>query len=150
VAKKYPQIRFDDQLADSLLTRLVQKPSEFDVLLCPNLYGDLVSDLAAGLVGSLGLCPSGQFGDNGYVVFEPCHGSAPDIAGKGIVNPTSQIRCAVMLLEHLGETKAAQSVEQAVLHVLSDAKNHPIDLGGNTGTKAFTDAIVSHVKSLQK
>jgi isocitrate dehydrogenase (NAD+) len=146
VAKSYPDVKYDEFLADSLLTRMVQKPQEFDILLCPNLFGDLVSDLAAGLIGSLGLMPSALIGDNGYAVFEPAHGSAPDIAGKGIVNPISQIRCASMMLRHLGEISAAEKVEKAVNSVLSEGSVVPIDLGGKATTKQLTQALVEKIK----
>jgi len=146
IAADYPQIKFDDQLADSLLTLLVQRPQEFDVLLCPNLFGDLVSDLAAGLVGSLGLMPSGQFGDQ-HAVFEPAHGSAPDIAGQGIVNPVSQIMCGVMLLQHLGEHTAAAAIERAVGEVLEEGRVVTRDLGGMATTHQFTDAVIAKLQS---
>lgn len=134
-------IIFNDHLADSLLTRLVQAPEEFDVLLCPNLFGDLVSDLAAGLIGSLGLMPSGQFGDH-HAVFEPAHGSAPDIAGKGVVNPTSQLRSGVMMLEHLGEHEAAARIEKSILHVIAEGKYLTADMGGKYSTDDMTKAII--------
>jgi len=137
-------IKYDEQLCDSLLTKMVQTPEEFDVILCPNLFGDLVSDLAAGLIGSLGLMPSGQFGDK-YAVFEPAHGSAPDIAGQGIVNPTSQIRTAAMMLEHLGEHEAAKRVDAAVVAVINAKKTVTTDLGGSASTKEMTDAIIAEL-----
>jgi len=143
VADKYAHtgIKYDEQLADSLLTKMVQTPEEYDVLLCPNLFGDLVSDLAAGLIGSLGLMPSGQFGDK-YAVFEPAHGSAPDIAGKGIVNPTSQVRTAAMMLEHIGEHDAAKRVDAAVIAVIGEGKFVTSDLGGTATTAEMTQAII--------
>jgi len=145
VAREYKGITYDEQLADSLLTRMVQKPQEFDILLCPNLFGDLVSDLAAGIIGSLGLMPSALEGD-GYAVFEPAHGSAPDIAGLGIVNPISQIRCASMMLRYLGEISAAEQVEKAVHAVLGEGRVVPRDLGGQATTKEMTQAIVDKIK----
>jgi len=142
VASSYPDIKFDDQLADSLLTKMVINPSEWDVLLCPNLYGDMVSDLAAGIVGSLGLCPSGQYGEE-YAVFEPCHGSAPDIAGKDISNPISQLLSGAMLLRHLGEPEAAQKIEVALEKVtVLGGDNLTPDLGGTGTTTSMTDAII--------
>jgi isocitrate dehydrogenase (NAD+) len=134
-------VTYDEQLCDSLLTRMVQKPEEYDILLCPNLFGDLVSDLAAGLIGSLGLMPSGQFGD-GYAVFEPAHGSAPDIAGKGIVNPTSQIRAAAMMLEYLGEHEAAARLDAACVAVINAKVTITSDLGGTATTSEMTQAII--------
>lgn len=135
-------IVFNDHLADSLLTRLVIAPEEFDVLLCPNLFGDLVSDMAAGLIGSLGLMPSGQFGDE-HAVFEPAHGSAPDIAGQGVVNPTSQLRSGCMMLEHLGEHEAAKRIEDAILKVIAEGKYLTPDMGGTYTTTDMTNAIIS-------
>eukprot|EP00466_Bigelowiella_natans_P001187 jgi/Bigna1/89065/estExt_fgenesh1_pg.C_430042 len=145
VAKKYPEINFDEQLADSLLTKMVMDPSEWDVLLCPNLYGDMVSDLAAGIVGSLGLCPSGMYGTE-YAVFEPCHGSAPDIAGKDISNPVSQVLSGAMLLRHLGEGKAAESIEAALEKVTVQGGNALTpDLGGTGTNTSMTDAIIKEL-----
>lgn len=148
VADKYKDsgIKYDEQLCDSLLTKMVQTPEEYEVLLCPNLFGDLVSDLAAGLIGSLGLMPSGQFGEK-LAVFEPAHGSAPDIAGKGIVNPTSQVRTAGMMLEFLGEHEAARKVDAAVVAVINEKKHVTQDLGGKATTTQMTDAIVEKMKS---
>mmetsp|Transcript_19733 Transcript_19733/g.31325 ORF Transcript_19733/g.31325 Transcript_19733/m.31325 type:complete len:125 (-) Transcript_19733:249-623(-) len=124
---------------------MVMDPTEWDVLLCPNLYGDMVSDLAAGLVGSLGLCPSGMYGEE-YAVFEPCHGSAPDIAGKDMANPISQVLSGAMLLRHLGENEAAVRIETALEKV---AKKGPAfltpDLGGSASTTVMTDAIIAEL-----
>lgn len=147
VAGAYPEIAFGDQLCDSLLTKLVTRPEEFDLLLCPNLYGDLVSDLAGGLIGGLGLCPSANLGD-GYALFEPCHGSAPDIAGRNIVNPTSQIRCGVMMLDHLGEHQAARRVEAALQAVIAEGRWTTPDLGGSAGTQEMAAAVAERVAAL--
>eukprot|EP01062_Namystynia_karyoxenos_P058885 TRINITY_DN50336_c0_g1_i1.p1 TRINITY_DN50336_c0_g1~~TRINITY_DN50336_c0_g1_i1.p1 ORF type:complete len:409 (+),score=120.00 TRINITY_DN50336_c0_g1_i1:95-1228(+) len=145
VAKRYPDIRSDDQLADSLLTKMVIDPSEWDVLLCPNLYGDMVSDLAAGLVGSLGLCPSAQYGAD-CALFEPCHGSAPDIAGKGLANPVSQILSGTMMLRHLGEAAAADLVEQKLGEVLQQGGSAVTrDLGGSGTTESMAAALCDAV-----
>jgi len=143
VASNYADkgIVYDEQLCDSLLTKLVQTPEEFDVLLCPNLFGDLVSDLAAGLIGSLGLMPSGQFGD-GFASFEPAHGSAPDIAGQGISNPASQIKAAAMLCNHLGEHDAADRIDAAVTRVINEGKYLTPDLGGTNNTTEMAQAII--------
>jgi len=142
VAENYPDIVYEEHLADSMLTRMVQAPEEFDVLLCPNLYGDLISDLAGGIIGSLGLCPSGQFGER-HTLFEPCHGSAPDIAGKGEVNPLSQVLSGAMMLQHLGEHEAANRVFAAVETVLKmGGSNVTSDLGGSASTQEMTAAIV--------
>ncbi|EGD72685.1 isocitrate dehydrogenase [Salpingoeca rosetta] len=137
------QLRCDDHLADSCLTRLVLAPREFDVLCCPNLYGDLVSDLAGGMIGSLGLCPSGNIGER-HALFEPAHGSAPDIAGKGIANPASQILSAVLMLQHLGEMDAATRLHAALSDTFS-AGTLPVDLGGNATTRDIVDSVVSRL-----
>lgn len=134
----------DDQLADSCLTRLVQAPEEFDVLCCPNLYGDLVSDLAGGMIGSLGLCPSGNIGE-GYALFEPAHGSAPDIAGQGVANPASQLLSAVMMLGHLGEHKAAASIQNAIENTFAQGIIG-YDLGGSADTNTITRAVIGNLE----
>lgn len=137
-------IQSDHHLADSLLTALVTHPETFDVLVCPNLYGDLVSDLAGGLIGSLGLCPSALIGDT-HAVFEPAHGSAPDIAGRDIVNPVSQMLCAKMMLEYIGEKEAAVKVQDAIFRVLERTQDRTVDIGGELGTKAFTKAVIAEL-----
>jgi isocitrate/isopropylmalate dehydrogenase len=131
-------------LADSLLTALVLDPTKFDVLLCPNLFGDLVSDLAGGLVGSLGLCPSGMFSET-HAIFEPAHGSAPDIAGQGKANPLSQILSGCMLLRHFSYESNADSIEAAIRRVL-ESGIYTYDLGGSTTTSAFAKAIISELQ----
>jgi isocitrate/isopropylmalate dehydrogenase len=117
------------------------KPQIFDVILAPNLYGDILSDEAAGLVGGLGLAPSASIGDD-YALFEPVHGSAPDIAGKGIANPMAAILSAKMMLEHIGEDKWANKLEAAVISVLMEGKHLTPDIGGNSTTLEVTDAII--------
>lgn len=144
VAAENPDIPFTDQLCDSMLMKLVTRPEEFDVLLCPNLFGDLISDLAGGLIGGLGLCGSANLGD-GYALFEPCHGSAPDIAGRNIVNPTSQIRCGAMMLDHLGEHEAARRVEAALRAVIAEGRWTTPDLGGTAGTREMAAAVAERV-----
>ncbi len=144
VAAAHPDIAFNDQLCDSLLTKLVTRPEDFDVLVAPNLYGDLVSDLAGGLIGGLGLCPSANLGD-GYALFEPCHGSAPDIAGRNTANPTSQIRCGVLMLDHLGEHEAARRVEAALREVIAEGRWTTPDLGGSAGTREMAAAVAERV-----
>merc|ERR1711933_188768 len=118
VAKQYPDIKYTEQLCDSLLTAMVLDPQRWDVIVCENLYGDLVSDLGAGLVGGLGLAPSALYGDSGVAIFEPAHGSAPDIAGKNVVNPTSMLLSAAMLLGHLGEADAERRLVAALEAVI--------------------------------
>ena len=121
IAKEYPQIEFNDSIVDAMCMRLVMHPEDYDVLVCPNLYGDIVSDLCAGLVGGLGLTPSANIGVSG-AIFEPIHGSAPDIAGQHKINPTAAILSASLMLAHLGEAKAAADIEQAVTKVISEGK----------------------------
>ena len=129
IAKEYPQIEFNDSIVDAMCMRLVMHPEDYDVLVCPNLYGDIVSDLCAGLVGGLGLTPSANIGVSG-AIFEPIHGSAPDIAGQHKINPTAAILSASLMLAHLGEAKAAADIEQAVTKVISEGKTLTQDMGG--------------------
>ncbi len=142
IAKEYPQIAFDDSIVDAMCMRLVMHPEDYDVLVCPNLYGDIVSDLCAGLVGGLGLTPSANIGVEG-AIFEPIHGSAPDIAGQNKINPTAAILSAVLMLAHLGEAKAAENIEQAVMKVISEGKTLTQDMGGVASTEEFTDAVIA-------
>ncbi len=142
IAKEYPTIEFDDSIVDAMCMRLVMFPEKYDVLLCPNLYGDIVSDLCAGLVGGLGMGPSANIGVDG-AIFEPIHGSAPDIAGQNKINPTACILSASLMLAHLGEADAAAKVEQAVAKVLLEGKVRTQDLGGTATTDEFADAVVA-------
>ena len=138
VAAEYPQIEFEDKIVDALCMQLVQHPETFDVLVLPNLYGDIVSDLCAGLVGGLGLAPSANIGKNA-AIFEAVHGSAPKHAGLNDANPTALILSAVLMLRHLGESAAADRIETAVLALLAEGKSVTHDLGGNLGTSEFAD-----------
>ncbi len=140
VGKKFPDIVTDDVIIDAMCMKLVMNPMDFDIILAPNLYGDILSDLAAGLIGGIGMAPSVNIGDD-TAIFEPVHGSAPDIAGKGIANPTAAILSGVMLLRHLGLTEEAGKLEQAITSVLADKALHTKDLGGNLTTKEFTEEI---------
>ena len=142
IAKEYPQIEFNDSIVDAMCMRLVMHPEDYDVLVCPNLYGDIVSDLCAGLVGGLGLTPSANIGVDG-AIFEPIHGSAPDIAGQHKINPTAAILSASMMLAHLGEAKAAASIEKAIIKVIGEGKVLTQDMGGSASTEAFTDAVIA-------
>ena len=142
IAKEYPQIEFNDSIVDAMCMRLVMHPEDYDVLVCPNLYGDIVSDLCAGLVGGLGLTPSANIGVSG-AIFEPIHGSAPDIAGQHKINPTAAILSASLMLAHLGEAKAAADIEQAVTKVISDGKTLTQDMGGTASTEEFADAVIA-------
>ncbi|MDD4842844.1 MAG: isocitrate/isopropylmalate dehydrogenase family protein [Anaerotignum sp.] len=142
IAKEYPQIHFNDSIVDAMCMRLVMHPEDYDVLVCPNLYGDIVSDLCAGLVGGLGLTPSANIGVDG-AIFEPIHGSAPDIAGQHKINPTAAILSASLMLAHLGEGTAAANIEKAVEKVIGEGKILTVDMGGTASTEEFADAIIA-------
>jgi isocitrate dehydrogenase (NAD+) len=140
VAAEYPEIAVDDRIIDNLCMQLVVRPEQFDVLLLENLYGDIVSDLCAGLVGGLGVVPGANLGENG-AVFEAVHGSAPDIAGRGIANPLALIQSGVMMLRYLGELGTAKRIDAALRTVLSQGVRTR-DLGGTASTTEFTEAVV--------
>jgi isocitrate dehydrogenase (NAD+) len=142
MAKQFPEIVYDEMIVDNTCMQLVVRPERFDVMVLPNLYGDIVSDLCAGLVGGLGVAPSGNIGEQG-AIFEAVHGSAPDIAGKGLANPTALLLSAVMMLRHLGEIDIATRVEGAVQKVLREGKHVTGDLGGKASTAEMTEAIVA-------
>lgn len=147
VAKKYPTIKYDERLVDNMCMQLVQKPEVYDVLLLPNLYGDIVSDLCAGLVGGLGVAPGANMG-NGIALFEAVHGSAPKYAGKNKVNPTALLLSAKMMLDYLGETEAAERLDKAISLVIQDKKDTTYDMGGSAGTKEMGAAIIRKYQSL--
>jgi isocitrate dehydrogenase (NAD+) len=149
VADEYPEIAADDKIVDNACMQLVMKPQQFDVLLLENLYGDIISDLAAGLVGGLGVVPGANIGELG-AVFEAVHGSAPDIAGKNIANPTALLQTAIMMLRHLGERAAADLIERAMIHTLANRKVRTRDLGGTASTTEYTEAIVASMRELEK
>lgn len=142
VSQKYPDIAYKELIVDNASMQLVIRPETFDILLLPNLYGDIVSDLAAGLVGGLGVVPGANMGDN-HAVFEAVHGSAPDIAGKGIANPTALIMSASMMLSHLGQQSAAKRLRSAIERVYAEGKHLPPDVGGTVSTNEFTDAVIA-------
>jgi isocitrate dehydrogenase (NAD+) len=142
VAAKYPSIEYRELIVDNASMQLVTRPEQFDVLLMPNLYGDILSDLAAGLVGGLGIVPGANMGES-CAVFEAVHGSAPDIAGKGIANPTAMMFSAVMMLRHLKEAAAADRLKAAIEKVYTDRKHTTGDVGGRAGTNEFTDAVIA-------
>ena len=144
VSEDYPGIEFDDKIVDNLAMQLVLDPNQFDVLLLSNLYGDIVSDLCAGLVGGLGMVPAANIGED-YAVFEAVHGSAPDIAGKGIANPTALTFSGVLMLRHLGENDAADRILKATFRVLEAGKVRTPDLGGKASTQEYADAIISEL-----
>ncbi len=152
VSERYPDIPYVHKLVDNMCMQLVQYPEKYDVLVLPNLYGDIVSDLAAGLVGGLGVAPGGNMGDE-YAVFEPTHGSAPDIAGQDKVNPTGLLLSAVLMLKHIGEADAAARLEAAVADVIREGKDVTADMkadGDNrpaVGTKAMGDAIAEKIRA---
>jgi isocitrate dehydrogenase (NAD+) len=139
-ALDYPDIRYDERIVDAACMHLVMKPEQFDMLLLPNLYGDIVSDLCAGLVGGLGVVPGANLGDLA-AVFEAVHGSAPDIAGQGIANPTALLLSAVMMLRHLEEDTAADAIMAALGRVLEARQAVTRDLGGSAGTLEFADQV---------
>ncbi|MBC7346409.1 MAG: isocitrate/isopropylmalate dehydrogenase family protein [Clostridia bacterium] len=142
VAEEYPAIAFEDRIVDNMCLQLVQKPELYDVLVMPNLYGDIISDLCAGLVGGLGVAPGANLGEE-VAVFEPVHGSAPKYAGQNKVNPLATILSGVMMLEHIGETAAAARIRRAVERVLRAGKQVTYDLGGQAGTQEMADAIIA-------
>jgi isocitrate dehydrogenase (NAD+) len=146
VAAEYGgRVEFEDRIVDNMCMQLVQKPELYDVLVLPNLYGDIVSDLAAGLVGGLGVAPGANIGEKA-AVFEPVHGSAPKYAGQNKANPTALILSGALMLRHLGETDAANSVEAAVREVIADGRTVTYDLGGSAGTREFGEAVAARIK----
>jgi isocitrate dehydrogenase (NAD+) len=142
VAAKYPDIEYKELIVDNACMQMVLKPEQYDVLLLPNLYGDVMSDLAAGLVGGLGVVGSGNLGDHA-AMFEAVHGTAPDIAGKGLANPTALLMSSIMMLDHLGERSAARRIESALEKVYRERKHTTQDVGGKAGTAEFTHAVIS-------
>jgi len=145
VAKDYPQIQVEDRIVDNMAMQLVQRPEEYDILLCPNLYGDILSDLCAALVGGLGVAPGMNLGRE-VALFEAVHGSAPQFKGQDKLNPTALILTAALMLEHLNEHRAADRVQQAVRRVIEEGKTVTSDLGGTASTTQMTDAILAAMK----
>src|SRR6266436_2767439 len=142
VAEKYPDIEYKELIVDNACMRMVLKPEQYDILLLPNLYGDVMSDLAAGLVGGLGVVGSGNLGEHA-AMFEAVHGTAPDIAGKGLANPTALLMSGIMMLDHLGERAAARRIEAALEKVYREGQHATRDLGGKASTNEFTDALIA-------
>ncbi len=140
-AKRYPDIEYEESIVDATAMKLVLDPTRFDVLVMENLFGDIVSDLTAGLVGGLGMAPSANFSDD-CAVFEAVHGSAPDIAGKGVANPTAVLFSGCLMLRHLGEAEAADRVRDAVRDVLLEGRHVTRDLGGEASTGEYVEAIL--------
>ena len=146
VAVDYPEIHHDEKIVDALCMNLVMNPHQFDMLLLENLYGDIVSDLGAGLVGGLGMVPGANIGDDS-ALFEAVHGTAPDIAGQNIANPIALLRSGILMLEHLGEPHAAHRVRRALEHVMTRTDVRTRDLGGTASTSEFTAALCSAIQS---
>ena len=142
VSKDYPEIEADDKIVDNACMQLVMRPEQFDIMLLENLYGDIVSDLCAGLIGGLGLVPGANIGEQG-AVFEAVHGSAPDIAGQGIANPTALLQSGLLMLRHIGEREAAERIERAMLKVFEEGKTRTRDIGGQSSTMEFAEAIIA-------
>ena len=140
------RIAFEDRIVDNMCMQLVQKPELYDVLVLPNLYGDIISDLAAGLVGGLGVAPGANIGPEA-AVFEPVHGSAPKYAGQNKANPTALILSGVLMLRHLGEVAAAERVEDAVRAVIAEGAHVTYDMGGTAGTSDFADAVIGRLEA---
>lgn len=144
VAKLYPELQYEELIVDNACMQMVLDPLKFDVMLLENLYGDIVSDIGAGLVGGLGLVPGANLGDD-CAIFEAVHGSTPGIAGKNIANPTAMLLSAVLMFQHLGETEKANRIVRAILSVYSEGKVLTPDVGGTASTTQFADAVVQHL-----
>jgi isocitrate dehydrogenase (NAD+) len=144
VARRFPDVEYEERIVDAACMRLVMRPEDFDVLLLPNLYGDIVSDLAAGLVGGLGVVPGANLGHD-VAVFEAVHGSAPDIAGQNVANPTALLLSAALMLDHIGEPAAAGRIRQALGKALAGTVRTR-DLGGTASTTDFADAVIRHLE----
>jgi len=153
VAKEYPEIQFEDRIVDNMCMQLVQKPEQYDVLVLPNLYGDIISDLSAGLIGGLGVAPGANIGSQ-YAIFEPVHGSAPKYAGQNKVNPMAMMFSGVLMLRYLGEKDAANHLEKAIAQVIAEGKNVTYDLKPRpddptaVGTSQVADAVIEKLLKL--
>jgi len=145
VAGQFPAIEYKELIVDNACMQIVMDPLQFDMLLLPNLYGDVMSDLAAGLVGGLGVVPSANIGDE-CAMFEAVHGTAPDIAGKGYANPTALLMSSVLMLDHLAERTAAERIQKALERVYREGKYTTRDVGGKAGTEEFADAVIAALK----
>jgi isocitrate dehydrogenase (NAD+) len=146
IAREYEgEIEFEDRIIDATAMQLVVNPHDFDVLVMENMFGDILSDLISGLVGGMGLAPAGNIGVD-HAMFEAVHGSAPDIAGKGVANPSSLTLSAVLLLEHIGQSEVAARIRDAVREAVSDPETRTRDLGGRAGTQEYTQAVIRHLK----
>jgi isocitrate dehydrogenase (NAD+) len=145
VAEQFPAIEYKEMIVDNACMQIVMDPQQFDMLLLPNLYGDVMSDLAAGLVGGLGVVPSANIGDE-CAMFEAVHGTAPDIAGKGFANPTALLMSSILMLDHLAERTAAERIQKALETVYREAKHTTRDVGGKAGTEEFAEAVIAALK----
>jgi len=148
IAVDYPEITFEDLIIDNMCMQLVMNPNNFDVIVTMNLYGDILSDLCAGLIGGLGLIPGANIGTD-MAIFEPVHGSAPDIAGKGIANPTAMILSSAMMLDYLGENDNANLLREAVYNVINKADTLTKDLGGKSTSIEYTDALIKEITRIK-
>ena len=146
VAAQYPDIECNEMIVDNTCMQLVMRPEQFDVIVTTNLFGDIISDLCAGLVGGLGLAPGANIGKD-CAIFEAVHGSAPDIAGKGVANPCALLLGAVQMLEHIGQVDAAKRLKQAIVDTMNDKDSLTPDLGGTGSTQTFAAAIIKHIKA---
>jgi isocitrate dehydrogenase (NAD+) len=145
VASEFPDIVYNELIVDNACMQLVMRPETFDLLVLPNLYGDIISDLTAGLVGGLGIVPGANIGDH-HAIFEAVHGTAPDIAGKGLANPTALMQSAVLMLAHLGERDASVRLHNAIYQAYAEGRHLTGDVGGNASTGEFTDAVIGHLE----
>jgi isocitrate dehydrogenase (NAD+) len=143
ISREFPEIEYEEMIVDATCMNMVMRPERFDVMVMENLYGDILSDLASGLIGGLGFAGSANIGEGGIALFEAVHGSAPDIAGRRIANPIALILSAVMMLRHLGEQEAANRIENAVMKVMEAGKVRTRDMGGEATTDQITDAIIA-------
>ncbi len=147
VAKEYPEITYGEHIIDNTCMQLVMNPYQYDVLVMENLYGDIISDLCAAFVGGLGLVPGANIGTR-CAIFEAVHGSAPDIAGKDIANPTAILQSAILMLRHIGEVEAADRIYAALEKTYKEKKHLTRDVGGTTGTSEFADAVVANMEAV--
>lgn len=148
MAERYPDIEFEDRIVDNMCMQLVQKPQLYDVLVMPNLYGDILSDLTAGLIGGLGIAPSSNLGDDELAVFEPAHGSAPKYTGLDKVDPTAQILSGYLMLRHIGQEEVAERVLEGVKRVIAEGRTVTYDIGGDAKTSEMAKAIVKAIERL--
>jgi isocitrate dehydrogenase (NAD+) len=146
ISKDFPEIILEDLIIDNMCMQLVTRPERFDVIVTTNLFGDIISDLCAGLVGGLGVVSGANIG-NEVAIFEAVHGSAPDIAGKGIANPTALLKSAILMLDHIGEPQIADRINTALEKILSQKDKYTADLGGKANTMEFTQRIIHNLKN---